>query len=574
MGYSPFLKIDYQIDKIYCFMKKLNFLKSWRSIIIAVTIGVFSIVFIAFDDSDDFELAKNMEIYYDLIRDLRRYYVDDFEIQKAFQNSIDEMLQTLDPYTIYYPESEIEAFRFMTTGQYGGIGALMRSENNQIIIEEIYQDYPADKAGFKVGDIIRKVGDQEATTKTYDDITVLMKGAPDTEVNVTVFRPSLNKEITKSVIRKNIQIENVPYFGMLKDSTGYIKLTGFTQTAYTEVKKALNSLKEQKANKIILDIRSNPGGLLIEAVKIVSLFVEPGTSVVSTKGKVKQWNHNFKTTNPPVDTKIPVVVLVSRNSASASEIVSGAIQDLDRSLIIGERTYGKGLVQTTRDLSYNAKLKVTTAKYYIPSGRCIQALDYTHRNSDGSVGYVPDSLITEFVTKNGRKVYDGGGVMPDISVPESDISPIAQHLYANMVIFDFATNYAANNQSIADANTFELSDTEFNDFIEYAASKNISYKTETEKQLDKMIEMAKREKYFAKVEKEITALKTGLNHDVKNDILYFKDDIKNLIEVEIAKRYYYRKGAILNSLKNGCSVDKAIEIMNNKDKYNSLLKPK
>ena len=360
-------------------MKKFNFLKSWRSILIAVTISGLSILFIAFDDTDDFELAKNMDIYHTLMRELRLFYVDDFEIPKAFEHSIDEMLESLDPYTIYYPESEIEDFRFMTTGQYGGIGALMRSENEQIIIEEIYQNYPADKAGFKVGDIIKRVGDKDANGKNYDDISILMKGTPDTEIKITIYRPSEKKEYTSTLVRERIQVANVPYFGMLKDNTGYIKLTGFTQTAYKEVKEALTSLKGKNADKLILDLRNNPGGLLIEAVKIVSLFVEPGTGVVSTKGKVKQWNHNFKTSNLPIDTEIPVVVLVSRNSASASEIVSGALQDLDRAVIIGERTFGKGLVQTTRDLTYNAKLKVTTAKYYIPSGRCIQALDYTHR---------------------------------------------------------------------------------------------------------------------------------------------------------------------------------------------------
>ncbi len=555
-------------------MKKFTFLKSWRSIILAVTISVFSVLFIAFDDTDDFELAKNMDIYHTLMRELRLFYVDDFEIPEAFERSIDEMLESLDPYTVYYPESEIEDYRFMTTGQYGGIGALMRSENNQIIIEEIYENYPADKAGFRPGDIIKRVGDKEADSKNYDDISVLMKGPPDTEVEMTIYRPTEKKEYTKTLVRERIHVENVPYFGMLEDNTAYIKLTGFTQTAYQEVKEALISLKQKNANKVILDLRNNPGGLLIEAVKIVSLFVQPGTGVVSTKGKVKQWNHNFKTTNEPIDTEIPVVVLVSRNSASASEIVSGALQDLDRAVIIGERTYGKGLVQTTRDLSYNAKLKVTTAKYYIPSGRCIQALDYTHRNADGSVGYVPDSLISEFSTSTGRIVYDGGGVTPDIKIEESDISPIAMHLYTNMIIFDFATQYSAGKEQIADAGLFSLSDEEFNNFIDFAVSRNISFKTQTEKNLDKLIEISKKEKYYQKVKNEITALQQGLKHNVREDILYFKDDIKSILEAEIVKRFYYRKGAILHSLKNGRGIETAIEIMNNKDKYNSLLKPK
>lgn len=554
-------------------MKHIKILKSWRSLLIAGTIAISSIFFIGFDDSDDFELAKNMDIYHTLVRELRLFYVDDIEISKIFRSSIDDMLQTLDPYTVYYPESEIEDFRFMTTGQYGGIGALMRTEKDKIVIEEIYENYPADKAGFKVGDIITKVGDQVANSKNYDDVSILMKGIPDSQIDITVFRTTDNKEYTKTLTRERIQVENVPYFGMLKDNTGYIKLTGFTQTAYDEVKSALVQLKVKNADKIILDLRNNPGGLLIEAVKIVSLFVNEGTSVVSTKGKVQQWNHNFTTNLQPVDIQIPLAVLVSRNSASASEIVSGALQDLDRAIIVGERTYGKGLVQTTRDLSYNAKLKVTTAKYYIPSGRCIQALDYTHRNSDGSVGFIPDSLISEFHTLSGRKVYDGGGVIPDIKVEESDISPIAQHLFNDLIIFDFATQYASKHDSIPPPEIFKLNDNEFNDFVDFALTRNVNYKTETEKELDKLIEIAKKEKYYKKVNGEIEALKKGLNHQVRDDIIYFKDDITDILEIEIVRRYYYRKGAIINSLAESNGVEQSIAVLKDQNKYNTLLKP-
>ncbi|MDF1546487.1 MAG: S41 family peptidase [Bacteroidales bacterium] len=554
-------------------MKHIKILKSSRSLLIAGTIAISSIFFIGFDDSDDFELAKNMDIYHTLVRELRLFYVDDIEISKIFRSSIDDMLQTLDPYTVYYPESEIEDFRFMTTGQYGGIGALMRTEKDKIVIEEIYENYPADKAGFKVGDIITKVGDQVANSKNYDDVSILMKGIPDSQIDITVFRPTDDKEYTKTLTRERIQVENVPYFGMLKDNIGYIKLTGFTQTAYDEVKSALVQLKVKNADKIILDLRNNPGGLLIEAVKIVSLFVNEGTSVVSTKGKVQQWNHNFTTNLQPVDIQIPLAVLVSRNSASASEIVSGALQDLDRAIIVGERTYGKGLVQTTRDLSYNAKLKVTTAKYYIPSGRCIQALDYTHRNSDGSVGFIPDSLISEFRTLSGRKVYDGGGVIPDIKVEESDISPIAQHLFNDLIIFDFATQYASKHDSIPPPEIFKLNDNEFNDFVDFALTRNVNYKTETEKELDKLIEIAKKEKYYKKVNGEIEALKKGLNHQVRDDIIYFKDDITDILEIEIVRRYYYRKGAIINSLAESNGVEQSIAVLKDQNKYNTLLKP-
>ena len=554
-------------------MKKLNILKSRKSIIIAVTIAIFSTLFFAFDDRDDFELAKNMDIYHTLMRELRLYYVDDIQISKVMKTSIDQMLETLDPYTVYYPESEIEDFKFMTTGQYGGIGAIIRTDKDKIIIEEVYENYPAAKAGIRAGDIIKKVGDHEAKTSNYDDISVLMKGLPDTEIEITVFRPTDNKTYTKKLNRERIKVDNVTYYGMLNENTGYINLSGFTQNAYTEVKDALVKLKSQNANKIVLDIRSNPGGLLIEAVNIVSLFVEKGTPIVSMKGKIKDSNHNFVTNIDPVDLQIPLCVLVNHNSASASEIVSGALQDLDRAVIIGERTYGKGLVQETRDLSYNAKLKVTTAKYYIPSGRCIQALDYTHRNADGSVGYIPDSLISLFKTKAGRKVYNGGGIVPDIKMDESSSSHIAQYLLSNFIIFDYATLFASKNDSISGPMTFNISDTEYQQFIEFALSKKIEYISETQKVLDELVEAAKKEKYSKKAEPEIEALKKALKLDVKEDLIYYKDEVKLLIESEIIKRYYYRKGAIQRNLGENASVLSAIELLKDPNKYNSLLKP-
>jgi len=554
-------------------MKKLKIFRNWRSIVIAVTIGVFSTLFIAFNDTDDFELAKNMEIYHTLMRELRLYYVDDIDISKVFKTSIDDMLETLDPYTVYYPESEIEDFKFMTTGQYGGIGALIRTEKDRIIIEEVYENYPAEKAGLRVGDIVVKVGDHVAKTSNYDDVSILMKGLPDTEIEITVLRPTDNKLYTKKLVREKIKFDNVPFFGMLNSNTGYIYLTGFTQNAYIEVKDALTSLKGQNASRIVLDIRSNPGGLLIEAVNIVSLFVNKGTPIVSMKGKIKNSNHNFVTTIDPIDNQIPICVLVNRNSASASEIVSGALQDLDRAVIIGERTYGKGLVQETRDLSYNAKLKVTTAKYYIPSGRCIQALDYTHRNPDGSVGTVPDSLISEFKTKAGRRVYDGGGISPDLKVDESIVGSFSQYLFTNFIIFNYATIYAAKHDSIPAPSSFSLSNQEYNDFVDYAVSLNIEYKSETQKSLEELVQTAQKEKYYKKVQSEIEVLQRSLKHEIKDDLFYFKDEVKILLESEIVKRFYYKKGAIKKSISDNESIKMAIEIMNNQDKYNSLLKP-
>jgi carboxyl-terminal processing protease len=565
---------DYQKDKLNYIMKKLRIFKSWRSFFIAGTIAVCSWLFVSFDDNDDFELAKNLDIYHTLIRELRLYYVDDINLSNVFESSIDNMLETLDPYTVYFPESEIEDYRFITTGQYGGIGAVMRTSGDDIVIEEIYENFPAAKAGFKPGDIVKKVGDQNAGSSSYDDISILMKGAPDTQIEVTVFRPSSNNTITKVLNRERIRIENVPYYGKLNESVGYIKLTGFTQTAYSEVKDAFDALKSQNINSLIFDLRDNPGGLLLEAVKIVGMFVEKGTNVVNTKGKVKQWNQNFNTFLAPVDTNIPIVVIVNRNSASASEIVAGALQDLDRAVILGERTYGKGLVQTTRDLSYNAKLKVTTAKYYIPSGRCIQALDYSHRNPDGSVGYVPDSLISEFKTSKGRKVYDGGGVIPDVKITFEENSPIANHLLSSYIIFDYATAYSSKLDSIVKPELFEISDADYNKFIDFAASRKLEYKTETELALDKLIETAKKEKYYSGSSSEIESLKKSLKHGIKDDMLMFKQDISKLLCEEIVKRFYYDKGTIKYEIKKNSAIEKALVLIKDLNGYNSLLMPK
>lgn len=532
---------------------------------------LFSGLFISFDDNDDFELAKNLDIFHTLIRELRLYYVDEIPVSRVIETGIDHMLENLDPYTVYYPESEIEDYRFITTGQYGGIGALMRSRDNDIIIEEIYEDYPADKAGFKPGDIIKRVGDQDASSSSYDDISILMKGVPDTEIEIKVYRPYSNQYITRTLKRERIRIENVPYSGIIGNQTGYIKLGGFTQTAYTEVKQALLDLKQKNINSIVLDLRDNPGGLLVEAVKIVGLFVEKGTNVVNTRGKVKQWNQSFNTPFPPVDTQIPLIVLVNRNSASASEIVAGALQDLDRAVIIGDRTYGKGLVQTTRDLSYNAKLKVTTAKYYIPSGRCIQALDYTHRNPDGSVGYVPDSLISEFNTVNGRKVYDGGGISPDIRIEDTQISPISNYLLQNLVIFDFATSYASGREKIGDPLHFRLSDEDYESFISFALERKIDYKTETEEMLDRLIEIARKEKYYNKASTEIKALGNKLSHSPREDLVYFKTDIQELLVSEIIKRFYYQKGAIQMDVNKNQAIQESLTLLNNIGKYKAIL---
>ncbi len=552
-------------------MKKFKLFSDFRSYVFIGTIFLFSFVFISFNDTDDFELAKNLDIYQSLIRELRLYYVDEIHSDKIIKTSIDKMLASLDPYTVYYPESKIEDFKFMTTGKYGGVGALIRKDTAGIVIEEVYKDYPAYKAGIRPGDIIKMVEGIPVNSANTSDISDLLKGVPNTSVNVKIYRPYTNETKNISILRQQIRVKNVPYYGMINAETGYIKLTDFTQMAYEEVKKALISLKEQKAKYIVFDLRGNPGGLLNEAVDIVSLFVEKGTPVVSMKGKMTRWNQSMSTKKSPVDKDIPLIVLINRNSASASEIVSGALQDLDRAVIIGERSFGKGLVQTTRDLSYNTKLKITTAKYYIPSGRCIQALDYSHRNPDGSVGHVPDSLISEFKTKNGRTVYDGGGILPDIVNKTEYMNPLAQFLTQNNIIFDYANRFYFEHDSISPLNEFILSEAEYNKFMDYLIGRNIKYKSGTDKKLQELIKKAKSEKYYDKISDEINKLQQKLKHNVRDDLIYFKDDIKRILTYEIIKRYYFRSGLYEYDSKHSSDVLKSLTLFKNIQKYNGIL---
>jgi len=398
-------------------MKKFS--KKAIIIVSAITISGFAFMGLNNIDNKNFEIAKNLDIYFSLFRELNTFYVDEVDPGKLVKESIDDMLSSLDPYTNYIPESDIEDFRFMTTGEYGGIGALISKHGEEIIISEPYEGFPACKSGLMAGDVILEVAGKSTEKMTTEDVSNLLKGSAGQTVNLKIKRYGQKKPLNIDIVREKIVIEPISYYGMLNDEVGYIHLSNFTKDCSEKVKKAMLDLKEAKgAKNIILDLRGNPGGLLIESVNLCNLFLNKDCEVVSTKGKVSQWDKVYKTTGNPVDTEIPLVVLVNRGSASASEIVSGTMQDLDRAVVIGTRTFGKGLVQTTRDLSYNTKLKVTTAKYYIPSGRCIQALDYSHRNEDGSVGHVPDSLISEFSTKNGRKVYDGGGVVPDIKIED------------------------------------------------------------------------------------------------------------------------------------------------------------
>ncbi|HOY50075.1 MAG TPA: S41 family peptidase, partial [Flavobacteriales bacterium] len=416
---------------------------SVRIRLIIATVLVATVSFVSFSFKDDyFEISKNLDIFATLFREVNLYYVDEIQPGQMMKTGIDAMLESLDPYTNYIPEDDIEDARFMTTGQYGGIGALIRTKDDFIVVSEPYEDAPAAKADLRAGDVILEIEGRSTKGKTSSDVVKVLKGQPNTPVKLLIKREGEEKPLEKTIVREEIKVNNVPYYGMVDDKIGYIKLTGFTQDAGREVKDALLKLKENdKLEGVVLDLRGNPGGLLREAINIVNVFVDKNLDIVSTKGKVKDWDKTYKSLNSPVDLNIPLAVLVNRSSASASEIVSGSIQDLDRGVIVGQRSFGKGLVQTSRPLSYNTQLKITTSKYYIPSGRCIQAKDYSHRNEDGSVGTVPDSMIKEFTTRAGRKVYDGGGVIPDVSMPVKEYTPISRSVMSNNIIFDFATQY-------------------------------------------------------------------------------------------------------------------------------------
>lgn len=549
-------------------MKYRNF---WIAIVLIAVIGVGSFSFTR--DEKNFEVAKNLDIYYTLFRELNMFYVDDINPSKLIKTSIDDMLSSLDPYTNYISEDKIEDFRFMTTGEYAGIGAVIRKQDDKVIISEPYKGFPADKNGLKAGDILLEVAGKPTKGMSTSDVSSLLKGPANKPVKIKIQRYGVKKPFTVNVVREKISINAVPYYGMLDENTAYIRLSSFTANCSNEVKKAFLELKKNDPKSLVFDLRSNPGGLLMEAVKIVNFFVPKGEEIVSTRGKVKQWDKTYKAMADPLDTTIRIAVLTNRGSASASEIVSGALQDLDRGIIVGTRTFGKGLVQTTRDLSYNTKLKVTTAKYYIPSGRCIQALDYSHRNEDGSVGTVPDSLISEFTTKNGRKVYDGGGIIPDIKIERESLSILSVELITKSMVFNFATKFANENDSIPQPEDFEITDAIYSQFADYVKENNFEYESQSKDDLEELIEEAKREKYFGLAKEEFEALREKLEPNLDKDLTQFKSEISELLKDEIVVRYYYQKGAIRSAISDDKGIKKAIEKLNSEDAYAACFKP-
>ena len=533
-----------------------------------------AVIMVGFSKKDDFKITKSLDIYYSLFRELNIFYVDEVNPEKLVETSIESMLESLDPYTKYIPEKEMDDFEFMTTGNYGGIGALIRKQDDYAIISQPYRNFPADKAGLKAGDVIKKINGESIRGWKLEEVSDKLKGIPETTVKLSIDRMGQSEPLQKEVVRQDLHINSVPYYGMTNqgDDVGYIRLTKFTQGSGQEVRDAFQKLsRNNQLNAVVLDLRSNPGGLLMEAVNVANIFVPMGQEIVSTKGRVEKWNQGYATQKQPVDTNIRLIVLVNRASASASEIVAGAIQDLDRGVIVGKRTFGKGLVQTTRPLSYNSKLKVTTAKYYIPSGRCIQAKDYSNRNEDGSVGEIPDSLIQKFTTDNGRKVYDGGGIRPDVEVDHGNLSQIEISLITKNLIFDFATYYALNHDTIPPVKEWEVNDEVYTSFRQFLQEKDWDYTTESEQKLEDLVEAAKDEKYYDRAEKTIEELKKKLSHDKQNDLVRYQESIRERLEEEIASRYYYQAGGIQAGLEEDGQVEKAYSIATDTTLYRDIL---
>ncbi|GAB2855781.1 S41 family peptidase [Hymenobacter ruber] len=546
-----------------------------KKLLATLAVGTLGLVSFraASDNERYFEIAKNLDIFATLFKEVNTYYVDEVTPAKLVKTGIDAMLRSLDPYTNYIPEDDIEDFRTMTTGQYGGIGASVVKRNGKTVVQSAYEGYPAQKAGLLPGDEILDINGVVVDKKSNSDISKLLKGQANSMVKLMVTRYGQDKPIEIDITRDKIQVDNVPYTGMISGDVGYFQLGGFTVDAGKEVRTAVTKLKEQGAKKIVFDIRDNPGGLLNEAVNISNLFIDKGLDVVSTKGKVTEWNKTYKALDVPLDTQIPIAIITSNRSASASEIVSGVLQDYDRAVLVGERTFGKGLVQATRPLSYNSQLKVTTAKYYIPSGRCIQEIDYAHRADDGTLGKFPDSLRTAFKTTAGRTVYDGGGVAPDIEVQDREIADITRILLQKSYLFDYATRYRAEHPTIVPARQFKLSDVDYQKFVAYLQGKNISYSTDAEKALTDLSKKVKEEKHYDDVKLELEAIRKKVTVNKANDLQRFKPEIKELLEQEIVSRYYFEKGRTEAGFDDDPNIIAAVAVLNDPNRYAALLKP-
>ena len=545
--------------------------------IIPVLIFVFCLSSVVYGASKPeqrtFRISKNLTIFNSVFRDLDLFYVDTLSYDKMVKATIDNMLEKLDPYTVYLPEEETDDLTFMTTGEYAGIGAVIAKSDKGILISEPYEGKPAQRNGVRAGDIILQIDGKNVTGLTVSEVSAMLKGTPNTTIKLKLERPGEKNPLEISFLREKIQMNPVSYSAVVSDKVGYVMLNEFTDRAAIELKDAISELvKQHQIESLVLDIRNNGGGLIDEAVKIVGYFVPKGTDVVTTKGQNKEADRTYKTPTEPIFPQMRLVVLANRSSASASEILAGSLQDLDRAVIVGERTFGKGLVQNIRPISYGGHLKVTTAKYYIPSGRCIQAIDYSHRNEDGSVGHIPDSLTSEFKTKGGRKVRDGGGIVPDTLTKDERKLNIAYYIFAQNLYFDYATLYVQKHPKIVSPAEFSLSDADFKSFTDYLIEKKFTYTTQTEKYYKELFDMAKLEGLDKRANVEFEALKTKLMPNIAKSIEENKSEISDLLSVEIIKRYYFQKGEIQFSLRTDKDLKVAVELLKSQGKFEKMLK--
>lgn len=549
---------------------------SLRTLKVAILAGtVLTLVAFSRPAEKYFEIAKSLDIFTTLFKEVNAYYVDEVDPGKLVDKGISSMLESLDPYTHYIPEEELEAFSIQTTGQYAGIGALIGQVNKKTVVTHPYFGFAAYRQGIRVGDEFIKVDGHDVKGRPTPEVSALLKGKPKTSVEIVVRREGVKENLTFRVERERIKISNVVYEGMVNSNIGYIKLDDFTPGAGKEVEEAVVRLKKSGAKSLILDVRDNPGGLLYEAVNIVNVFIPKGKEVVSTKGKVQEWNKTYTTLNEPVDQEIPLAVLTSSGSASAAEIVAGALQDYDRAILVGQRTFGKGLVQTTRPLSYNAQLKVTTAKYHIPSGRCIQALDYTHRKKDGSVERFADSVKTAFKTASGRKVFDGGGLDPDVAVESESLGAIGSELIVSSYAFEYATRYVSEHSAApATMKGFRLSDAEYQKFVSWIKAGNFVYPNLLEKQTEDLITSARNERYYDELSSGLTELKNKIKANRDGDYMRFKKEICTILEDEIAFHYSLHKGRTELMLDRQPEIVQASRILSDLPSYRSLLQPR
>jgi len=540
-----------------------------KTILLAVAfVGVFTI---STDYNKYFEIAKNLEIFANLYKELNTSYVDEVEPAQLMRTGIDAMLESLDPYTNYISEAEMEGFRLQITGKYGGIGAGIRKskDDDYVVITDPYEGFPAQKSGLQAGDMIISIAGKSAKGKSTKEVSEVLKGSPGEEVSVTIRRPGKTDDFAVKLTREEVKIPNVPYSGMVGDNTAYITLTTFSERAGKNVSDALEKLqKDNEVKSIILDLRGNGGGLLNEAINVSNIFIPKGEEVVTTRSRNIERDRTFKTLNKPVTEELPLVVLLDGSSASASEIVAGVIQDFDRGVLVGVESYGKGLVQNTRDVGYGSKLKLTTAKYYIPSGRCIQAVNY----KDGKSQNIKDSLRMEFKTRNGRSVFDGSGVAPDVEVKIPALSNLSRTLLTKNLIFDYATQYKLKTPTIASAAEYKFTEADFKDFERFLSTHDYSYETKSEKELEQLEAKAKDENYYDAVKTDLEAMKRKIVEDKKKDLYKYKDQITDLLKREIVGRYYYQKGGIEVGLSNDPDIEEALNLLNDANRYKSILK--